>query len=217
MPRKTKESSILTDKQKKFCQEYCKTLNATASYINVFGGNRETARRNAYLLRQNTDVEAYIARLQSAGSLRSEITQEKVLKELAHIAFSDITDVVEFTNDSITIKNSSQLTRDITASIKKFTITRSSYRGKETVESQIELFDKTKALDKLTSYLGMNSDFNTMLMTARKYGFRLYLDPQGNLRSERIQDAEAIPPTSDTEKSIADRGDSTETGSGSEV
>lgn len=208
---KTKRSK-LPPKQKKFCEEYCKTLNATASYMIAFDCDRETARKHSHILKQNVDIQAEIGRIQAASSIRTEVSQDKVLKELAHVAFSDITDIVEFRNNEVIVKDSRELSRDITSSIKKFTISRSrnTKENTETIETKIEVHDKMRALDKLSSYLGMTNDFNMMMATARKYGFHLYLDKNGNLRSERIENAEVTDSASDTEESIADLGDSAE-------
>ena len=74
----------LTDKQRKFCDEYLIDLNATQAAIRA-GYTEKYANTNASKLLQNTTISQYISR-------KTEITQERVIRELALIAFSNTAD-----------------------------------------------------------------------------------------------------------------------------
>ena len=79
----------LNEKQKRFCEEYIIDLNATQAAIRA-GYSEKTAKQigNENLTKPN--LQEYIQDLIQERSNRTEITADKVLKELAHIAFDDI-------------------------------------------------------------------------------------------------------------------------------
>lgn len=81
----------LTAKQKQFCDEYLIDLNATQAAIRA-GYSPKTAEQTASRLLRNVKVQEYIAKRQKELSRSTEITQERVIKELALIAFSNNAD-----------------------------------------------------------------------------------------------------------------------------
>ena len=81
----------LTDKQKRFCEEYLIDLNATQAAIRA-GYSPKTAEQTASRLLRNVKVQEYIAKRQNELSRSTQITQERVIKELALIAFSNNAD-----------------------------------------------------------------------------------------------------------------------------
>lgn len=84
----------LTEKQKRFADEYLIDLNGTRAYKAAYPSVKKdnTAAVNANRLLRKTNIAAYIAKRQQAQQERTEITQDMVLRELAAIAFSDATD-----------------------------------------------------------------------------------------------------------------------------
>ena len=77
----------LTPKQKRFCEEYLIDLNATQAYMRAgYSGTGSTATTNANRLLTNADIQAYIEKLQGKRQKRTEITADRVIQELAHIA-----------------------------------------------------------------------------------------------------------------------------------
>lgn len=81
----------LTDKQKQFCEEYLIDLNATQAAIRA-GYSPKTAEQTASRLLRNVKLQEYIAERQKELSRSTQITQERVIKELALIAFSNNAD-----------------------------------------------------------------------------------------------------------------------------
>lgn len=97
-------SAKLTDKQKRFVDEYLIDLNATASYKRAgYQGDGATAEVNACKLLSNTKVQEYIQTRMKAREKRTEITQDKVLKELAGIAFDDIKNYLSFRTEKTVV------------------------------------------------------------------------------------------------------------------
>ena len=81
----------LTGKQKRFCDEYLIDLNATQAAIRA-GYSEKTAYRTGADNLRKPQIEEYIAKRQKELSRSTEITQERVIKELALIAFSNNAD-----------------------------------------------------------------------------------------------------------------------------
>ena len=87
----------MTEKQKRFADEYIIDLNATRAYKVAYPNvkNDETAKAAASRLLTNVNVKAYIDNLIYERAKRTEVTQDRVVKELAKIGFAKITDYVE--------------------------------------------------------------------------------------------------------------------------
>ena len=81
---------MITDKQRAFVDEYLIDLNATRAYKAVYKSCKkdETARVNGSRLLTNANVAAYLAQRQRDIQRRTEVTQDKVVQELAAIAFA---------------------------------------------------------------------------------------------------------------------------------
>ena len=80
----------LTAKQERFCIEYIIDLNATQAAIRA-GYSVKTANRIASENLSKPDIQKKIQKLQQDRATRTEITQDRVLKELAGIGFAPIT------------------------------------------------------------------------------------------------------------------------------
>ncbi len=85
----------MDDKRKRFAQEYLVDLNATKAAIRA-GYSRRSAYSTANRLLKNADVKAEIERLRAKRERRMEITQDRVLQEIAKIAFADIKDFLKY-------------------------------------------------------------------------------------------------------------------------
>lgn len=81
--------SILTAKQKRFCEEYLIDFNGTRAAI-CAGYSKKTANRIASENLSKPDIQAFIQESQKKLSEKSAITLERVLKEYGRIAFTDI-------------------------------------------------------------------------------------------------------------------------------
>ena len=81
----------MTEKQKKFADEYLIDLNATRAYKAAYKSvkNDNSAAVNASKLLRNTKVAAYIEEKIAERSERTEIKQDDVVKELAKIGFAE--------------------------------------------------------------------------------------------------------------------------------
>lgn len=142
----------MTEKQKIFADEYLIDLNATRAYRKAYPSVKkdETAAQAGSRMLRNVKVAGYIAERMQARQERTEITQDKVLEELAAIAFARATDYAEVKDDQVIIKDTAGLSENqikAVAGIKQ---------GKFGIE--VKLNDKEKALELLGRHLGMFKD-----------------------------------------------------------
>lgn len=79
----------LNEKQKRFCEEFLIDLNATRAATRA-GYSEKTAYSIGSELLNKPEVQSYISHLKQLRSDRTEITADRVVEELAKIAFSDI-------------------------------------------------------------------------------------------------------------------------------
>lgn len=80
---------MLTPKQERFTQEYLIDLNATQAAIRA-GYSERTANEQGARLLANVSVRSAIEAAKAARAERTHITQDRVLQELARIAFFDL-------------------------------------------------------------------------------------------------------------------------------
>ena len=85
----------LNPKQQRFVEEYLVDLNATQAAIRA-GYSAKTAEQLGYQLLQKPSVAAVIEKEMAKRAARTEITADKVLKELAKIGFADIRKAVRW-------------------------------------------------------------------------------------------------------------------------
>jgi phage terminase small subunit len=80
----------LTPQQERFCAEFLIDLNATAAYGRAYPGTKPAAARaNAARLLAKDSVQRRLAELQAARAERCQVTQDRVLLELARIGLYD--------------------------------------------------------------------------------------------------------------------------------
>ena len=139
----------LNEKQIKFAKEYCVDLNATQAAIRA-GYSAKTAYSQGQRLLKHVEVSARIEKSQEKYRERYEITREKLIDELAKIAFGDIRDMVKWTGSRITLIPSKEITDDIAAAISEVT------KGKFGIS--IKRQDKIRALELIAKLAGIYDD-----------------------------------------------------------
>lgn len=140
----------LTDKQRKFVSEYLVDLNATQAAIRA-GYSEKTAYRIGANLLQKSSVAAALAAAQKRREKRTEITQDRVLNELARIAFGNNRAVMSWGPGGLVLRNSNDLTEDEAALVSEVRETTTKDGGSMALKTH----DKLKALELLGKHLGM--------------------------------------------------------------
>ena len=143
----------LTEKQQRFVDEYLIDLNATQAAIRA-GYSVKTPDKQGYQLVEKTRVAEAISEKMAERSRRTGVNQDRVVMELAKIAFVNAADVID--SDDATIKAGA--TADDTAAIQSVKVKVIPTKEGEGVEREIRLNDKLKALELLGKHLGMWND-----------------------------------------------------------
>lgn len=140
----------LTAKQQRFVDEYLIDLNATQAAIRA-GYSADTAMEQGYQLLQKTSVSNAISQAMAHRSRRTGITQDRVLRELAKVAFVNANDVID--TDSATVR--ADATADDLACIQSVKVKVSESEMGSSSEREIKLYDKMRALEMLGKHLGI--------------------------------------------------------------
>jgi phage terminase small subunit len=156
----------LTALQMRFADEYLVDLVATAAYARAgYKVKGHGAEVNASRLLQKPHIQEYIQQRMKDRERRTEITQDRVLQELAKIGFANITDYLIVDGQDYKA-GTDEAGEPITRRGKFVDIfeTRNIDRAKLDAVSEIrqtkegisiKLHDKVAALDKIGKHLGM--------------------------------------------------------------
>lgn len=143
----------LSPKQQLFADEYLIDLNATQAAIRA-GYSPKTADVKGSQLLRVVKVQTYIEQKMAERSRRTGISQDRVLQELARIAFVQIPDVI----DVETAKVNESASPDDLAVIQGIKVKESWGKKGSSIEREIKIADKGKALEMLGRHLGMFND-----------------------------------------------------------
>lgn len=97
------ENPDLTDKQRLFCVRYVRCFNATKSYQKAYGSSYETAMVEGCKLLRNPKVRDEITRLKQNRMNREMLDEHDIFQKYMDIAFSDITDYVDFGREEVQV------------------------------------------------------------------------------------------------------------------
>ena len=154
----------LTPKQELFVNEYLIDLNATQAAIRA-GYSEKTAHSSGPRLLENVGVAAAISARLGKITEKLEVTQERVIAELAKIGFSDIRKAVKWgagipvkhpvtgdqvISNGVALLSSDELDDETAGAIAELSET--------TAGIKIKLYDKRAALVDLGKHLGMFKD-----------------------------------------------------------
>jgi len=143
----------MTNKQKRFCEEYLIDLNATQAAIRA-GYSPDSARQSGSDNMNNPYIRARIDAALAERSKRTGVNADRVVRELARVAFVNANNVINM--DSATIKDDA--CEDDTAAVASVKVKTIPTADGEGVEREIKLADKLKALELLGRHLGMFTD-----------------------------------------------------------
>ncbi len=143
--------SQLTPKRQRFVQEYLVDLNATQAAIRA-GYSEPTGAAIGSENLTKPEIALAIREAKAQRSRRTEVTADRVLEELARIAFASISDAVEWHSDGATVKASSELSPEVLAAVSEVSETR---HRDGSVAVKVKMHDKLAALNKVADHLRM--------------------------------------------------------------
>ncbi|MCG6183310.1 terminase small subunit [Anoxybacillus sp. LAT_38] len=142
--------SNLNEKQKRFADEYLIDLNATQAAIRAGYSPRSAAEQASRLLK-NAKVRAYIDERMAELSRRTGVNQERILRELARIAFVNAPELINM--EDATIREDATI--DDMAAIASVRVKVIPTENGQGIEREIRLADKIRALDLLGKRFAM--------------------------------------------------------------
>lgn len=143
----------MTDREKRFCEEYMIDLDAKNAAIRA--GYRVGAAKHAseWIREEKPEkpkLRIEIDRLRAEQARRTGVTADRVIRELARVAFADVTAAVDGQG-----RMRDDLDRETRAAISTIRISES--QGEESSGRSVEIraHDKNRALELLGKHLGM--------------------------------------------------------------
>ena len=150
----------LTAKQQCFIDEYLIDLNATQAAIRA-GYSPHSAKDIAAENLSKPHIRACIDAAMAQRSKRTGVNQDRIIRELARVAFLNAPNVVN-TKDATVLENASE---DDTAAIASVKV-KQTFGDFESIEREIKFADKLKAIELLGRHLGMFTDNVNLTGTA---------------------------------------------------
>lgn len=169
------QNNKLTDKQRLFCIYYVRCFNATKAYQRAYGVDYTTAASISYRLLEKDVVRDEIMRLKRNRLNREFFNEEDLFQKYMDIAFADITDFIEFGNESIkvinpdtgeekeiavsyvNIKNSDEIDGTLLSGISK---------GRDGVK--VKLADRLRAMQWLSDHMDLATEEQKVRISALK-------------------------------------------------
>ena len=153
----------LTDKQQRFVDEYLIDLNATQAAIRA-GYSVRTANEQGTQNLAKLSIQDAISKKMAERSKRTGVNQDRVVLELAKVAFAKMTDIVDSKG-----RIKEDASPDDLACIESIKYKESDNEYGGSVEREVKIASKLKALELLGKHLGMWSDkFNVTVEKSEK-------------------------------------------------
>ena len=142
----------MTNKQKRFVEEYLIDFNATQSAIRA-GYSVDTAKDIGCENLAKPNIKKAINKALAERSRRTGITQDRVIQELARVAFVNFNDIVDENGEIKTDASADDL-----ACVESYKVENGDSINGRSRRREVKLASKLKALELLGKHLGMFSD-----------------------------------------------------------
>lgn len=147
----------LTGKQQRFIEEYLIDLNATQAAIRA-GYSKKCAEVQGHENLRKPNIAQAIAYAKEKRSVRTQVTADRVIEELAKLAFSNIKNLYDEKGDLLSVH---ELGDEVAASLQE--VTEDSLKGGDdgsvtTVRRKYKLSDKKASLELLGRHLSIFTD-----------------------------------------------------------
>ena len=143
----------LTGKQRRFVEEYLVDLNATQAAIRA-GYSENAAAETGYENLRKPHITAAIQAAMGERAKRTEVSADKVIRELAKLAFSEMDEFSTWGPNGVTLRSSDELDPVSVACISEVSETTTKDGG----SLRFKLHSKTKALELLGKHLALFTD-----------------------------------------------------------
>jgi phage terminase small subunit len=148
----------LNKRQCRFVQEYLVDLNGTQAAIRA-GYSAKTAAEQAFDLLRKPQISAAITGAEADRAIRTGVTQDRVIAEMARLGFANMLDYIAVQADGTAYVDLEHLTRDQAAAIAEMTVEEfKDGRGEDARDVKrvkIKLADKLGPLTQLGRHTGL--------------------------------------------------------------
>ena len=151
----------LKPKHRRFVDEYLVDLNATKAAVRA-GYSERSAGAQGHRLINLTEIADAIRKAQRERAERTGIRADRVLEELARIAFANMSDYMRTTDEGDAFVDLSKLTREQASAISEVIV--EDFRdgrganARDVRRVKFKLIDKRQALSDLGKHLGLFTD-----------------------------------------------------------
>jgi phage terminase small subunit len=157
----------LTEKQKRFCDEYLIDLNATQAAIRA-GYSRKTANEQGAQNLAKLSVQEYMREKQKSLANKLQITQEMVLEGYRRLAFYDVRKFYDENNNLLDV---SKLDDETAFALTGVDVTEEKAMNVVTgYTKKIKMSDRKGALDSICRVLGFNAPEKVSISRTKIYG-----------------------------------------------
>lgn len=170
------EGRELSEQERRFADQYMIDLNATQAAIRA-GYSPDSAHVTGSRVLNRARVQEYLEKRKADRRKRLEVSQDRVVKEYAVIAFANLASLIDLNTMSLSILDWENLDPIEKAAVQEVSV----YPTENGDRVKIKLYDKLKALSKLADHLGIADR-----------GFRLKGADGGPLRVSEMTDREII-------------------------
>lgn len=151
----------LTDKQRRFVEEYCADLNATQAAIRA-GYSKKSAESIGHENLSKPEIARAITDFQAKVRARAEITVDDLVREMAKLAFMNVADYHRIQENGEPAVDLSGCTRDQLAAVTELEVhTYTDGRGedaRDVKKVRFKLADKRQSIMDLGKLLGIVKD-----------------------------------------------------------
>lgn len=139
----------MNDRQRLFAKEYLVDLNGRAAAIRA-GYKPTTAAKVACALLKKPEIRALVEEGKTRRTDKKRVTADRVIEELARMAFADIRDFIDWGPQGVKLRDKSALGAEAAAAIADV-----EGKGANGGIGRLKLYDKLAALNALARHLGM--------------------------------------------------------------
>lgn len=144
----------LEPRHQRFVDELLVSPNATRAYTAAYGTEGQAATTGASRLLTNANVVNALAEKRAILAARTEVTAERVLREMAKVAFSSMRTFATWGPDGVALIDDATLTDDDARCVLEVGETRTKDGG----SVRIKLHDKMGALKELAELIGITPE-----------------------------------------------------------
>lgn len=162
--QKVKSLKQLTDQEKRFCYEYLIDFNMTAAYIRAgYTNNYFSAGAGASVKMKDERIKDFIEYLKAEREHRTQVDADKVINELAKLAFFDPRTLytVSYSEDGTVttrLKTPTELSPEDSSAIAEISerqVVRDNDNGVTVLDRKYKFHSKTVALAELGKHTGI--------------------------------------------------------------